>query len=92
MIGLSDEEVASKILRVYFKEVARLGFKRRLTLDEVINAYYYTLSRLGNKAKAMEEAKKKVIVEEKEILTETKEELLPTVTKTETFESTTTEE
>ncbi len=76
---LSDTEVAARIVQIYFKEVARLGYKRSLTLDEVINAYYYALSRLGNKKTLMESAVKKVILEEKEIKTETKEEILPQV-------------
>ena len=88
---LTDEEVAARIVQIYFKEVARLGYKRSLTLDEVINAYYYALSRLGNKKTLMESAVKKVILEEKEIKTETKEEILPqvgVVTETTTTEET----
>ena len=77
MAMLSDEEIAARIVGIYFKEIARLGLKRSLTLDEVINAYYYTLSRLGHKEKAMKEAMKKVVIEEKELRTKTKKELLP---------------
>jgi len=76
---LANEEVASRILRIYFREVARLGYKRRLSLDEVINAYYYTLSRLGGKEKSMEKLVEKVKEEESELKTETKEELLPSL-------------
>ena len=76
---LSDEEVASRIVSVYFKEIARLGFKRTLGLDEVINAYYYALSRLKNKDVAMKCALEKVLKEEKAILKETKKELVPSL-------------
>lgn len=41
-----DEEIAFRILQTYFIEVARLGFKRRLTLDEIIDAYFYSLARV----------------------------------------------
>jgi hypothetical protein len=74
---LSNEEIAARIVDIYFKEIARLGFKRTLNLDEVINAYYYTLSKLGDKEKSMAEARQKVLKEEKIIKTETTEEILP---------------
>jgi hypothetical protein len=77
MNDLSDEEIAARIVGIYFKEIARLGFKRGLSLDEVINSYYYTLSRLSRKETEMKKAVKKVVLEEKEISHETKEELLP---------------
>ena len=84
---LADEELAAKIVKVYFREVARIGFKRSLTLDEVINAYYYTLSRLEQKEVLMKEALVKVKQEEEVLKTETKEELVPTPsTTTTTFE------
>lgn len=75
--SMSNEEVAARIVDVYFKEVARLGFKRSLKLDEVINAYYYTLSKLGDKEKLLKEAMQKVVKEERIIKKETKEEILP---------------
>lgn len=77
--SLADEEVAARLVQVYFKEVARLGFKRGLSLDEVINSYYYALSRLKQKSDAKKEILERVLKEEKEITTETKEELLPSV-------------
>jgi len=40
------EEIAFKIIQTYFIEIARLGFKRQLTLDEIINAYFYALARV----------------------------------------------
>lgn len=41
-----DEEIAFKIVQTYFKEIARFGFKKQLTLDEIINAYLYSLARV----------------------------------------------
>ena len=43
---LSDEEIALRTVRLYFEEIARLGFKRSLDLDQVINSYLYALSRV----------------------------------------------
>lgn len=74
---LSDQDVAYRILAIYFENVARIGFKRKLDLDAVINSYLYTLSRLSNKdkeLKAMAELVRKV---EAELIRETKEEILP---------------
>ncbi len=44
-----DEELALKMIDVYFSEVARHGLKRKLTLDEVVNSYFYTLTRIQRK-------------------------------------------
>jgi hypothetical protein len=74
---LSNEEIAAKVVQIYFKEIARLGYKRRLTLDETINAYYYALSRLQNKAAELEKARKKVLRDEADLKKETKDELFP---------------
>ncbi len=82
MAELSNEEVSARIVQIYFKEIARVGYKRRLTLDETINTYYYVLSKLGNKKVLLEEVKKKVIRDEKELASETKEEAIPSVTET----------
>jgi hypothetical protein len=41
-----DEEIAFKIVQTYFKEIARFGLKRQLSLDEIINAYFYALARV----------------------------------------------
>jgi len=45
----SDEEIAYKIVHLYFDQIARLGFKRKLDLDAIVNAYFYTLDRLKKK-------------------------------------------
>ena len=46
---LGDEELALRMLDVYFSEVARHGLKRKLTLDEVVNSYFYALMRVQRK-------------------------------------------
>jgi len=48
-LGPDSEEIAFKLMQTYFIEVARLGFKRRLTLDEIIDAYFYSLARVKMK-------------------------------------------
>jgi hypothetical protein len=60
----SDEEIAFNVVETYFKELARVGFKKQLTLDEVINAYLYSLARvkrddieMSEVAKAVKEAR-----------------------------------
>ncbi|MCX6803124.1 MAG: hypothetical protein NTY48_00985 [Candidatus Diapherotrites archaeon] len=62
---MNDEEAAFKIVRLYFEEVARLGFKRSLDLDQMINAYFYTLNRLKHRDKAMKEITQRIINESK---------------------------
>jgi len=62
---LSDEALALRMLDVYYTEVARRGLKRRLTLDEVINSYFYCLLRVERKQvelKEIEDIVKKGIV------------------------------
>ncbi|MFA6064712.1 MAG: hypothetical protein WCW44_03160 [archaeon] len=49
------EEIAFKIIQTYFMEIARLGFKRQLTLDEIINAYFYALARVKRSGIEMSE-------------------------------------
>lgn len=74
---ISDEEMAHRIVRLYFEEIARLGFKRKLDLDSIINAYFYTLQRLRNKDKEMKSIVKLVKNEEAALSKETKSELFP---------------
>jgi hypothetical protein len=88
---LTDEEVAVKIVELYFEEIARMDLKRSLDLDDAINAYYYTLYRLGRKDFELKEAEKSVIKEEKKIVTETKEEIVPAAALKTTTTTTTTE-
>jgi len=42
----TNEEIAFNMVEVYFKEIARAGFKKNLTLDEIINSYLYSLARV----------------------------------------------
>jgi hypothetical protein len=61
---MNDDELAFKIVRLYFEEIARLGFKRQLDLDQIINAYFYTLKKLDGKDVELQKAVKKIIAEE----------------------------
>lgn len=54
---ISNEESALNLLDVYFGEVARRGIKRRLSLDEVIDSYFYALLRLERKGIELNEIK-----------------------------------
>ena len=42
------ERAALGIIRTYFEEVARFGLKKSLSLDEVIDAYFYVCNKLGH--------------------------------------------
>ncbi|MEK6958596.1 MAG: hypothetical protein AABW59_00980 [archaeon] len=64
---MNDEEVAFRVVRLYFEEVARLGFKRQLDLDQIVNSYFYALKRLKNKDEVMKKMIEKAIAEEKAI-------------------------
>jgi hypothetical protein len=48
-----DEGLALRMIDVYFGEVARYGLKRKLSLDEVVNAYFYCLMRVQRKGVEM---------------------------------------
>jgi predicted nucleic acid-binding Zn-ribbon protein len=74
---LPNEEVAVRLTHLYFEEIARLGFKRRLDFDSIINAYYYCLQRLHNKDKELEIMRKIVDREESKIQGEPKSQLFP---------------
>ncbi len=51
MVKITNEETAYRLVKLYFDEIARLGVKRSLDLDAVMQAYYYTLEKLENNAK-----------------------------------------
>lgn len=76
---VSDEEVAFKLVSIYFEEIARLGFKRSLDLDAIINAYFYTLQRLKDKDKMIKEMAQQVLEEERKLATQSKEEMIPSM-------------
>ncbi len=42
------EHLAYLLMKLYFEEIARTGFKKSLSLEEIMNAYFYCLHRLQN--------------------------------------------
>jgi hypothetical protein len=79
---MKDEEVALKIVRLYFQEVARLGFKRQLDLDQMINSYFYALKKLKNKEATMKKMTEQIVKEEKTITSDIEPSLKETTTTT----------
>lgn len=77
--GIPDEQVAAQLVKLYFEEIARLGFKRSLDLDSIINAYFYCLQRLQHREKELEVMRKIVEREETKIASEGKRELFPSM-------------
>lgn len=53
MESKKNEELALGLVKLYVEDVARLGLKRKLDLDSIINAYLYTLARLEKKNEEM---------------------------------------
>ncbi|MDD3083826.1 MAG: hypothetical protein PHP82_02275 [Candidatus ainarchaeum sp.] len=49
VVEADNEEIAFKLVQTYFIEIARFGFKKQLTLDEIIDAYIYALVRVKGK-------------------------------------------
>ncbi len=45
----TKEEIAYKLVKLYVGEISRGGEKRQMGLDTIINAYFYTLTRLERK-------------------------------------------
>lgn len=80
---ISDEKLAFRLVELYFDEIAHSGFKRRLDLDSMVNAYFYVLQRLKNKDKELMLMAKLVAEQEKKMTLESKEELFPTLFKKE---------
>jgi len=54
-------------VKLYFEEIARIGFKRNLSLDSILNAYFYALHKLKNKDKEMKKLSRLI---EEELTTE----------------------
>lgn len=48
-VSLSDEELALRLLSLYFEEVARLGLKRQLQMKDVLDSYYEILEKIKKK-------------------------------------------
>jgi len=69
-----NDEMALGLVKLYVEEVARLGLKRKLDLDSIINAYLYTLARLNKKSEEMDVfdkiAEDEIKLEKKETKTE----------------------
>jgi len=55
------EDVAFRVVQTYFKEIARFGFKKRLTLDEIIDSYFYALARVKRNEDLAAEARARQI-------------------------------
>ncbi len=60
-----EEEMAFRLVQLYVQEVSQRGEKRQMGLDTIINAYFYTLTRLRNKHEEMERARNAVEEREK---------------------------
>ncbi len=75
--GLPDEEVAYRLVKLYFEDISRPSLKRKVNLDAVINAYFYALRRIKNKEKELKTIRHIVEEKEKEMVSETKEQLIP---------------
>ena len=73
---MSDEEVALNLVRLYFEQIARLGFKRKLDLDAIMSAYFYILDRLKKKNKELALIDKIVVADEEKERESTKKEIL----------------
>jgi len=76
MNAKQNDELALGLVRLYVEDVARLGLKRKLDLDSIINAYLYTLARLNKKSEEMGIFNKAAEEEIKLEKFETKKELL----------------
>lgn len=61
---MEEEEIAYKLVKLYVEEVSRGGEKRRMGIDTIINAYFYTLTRLKRKGEELEHFKSAVKEEE----------------------------
>ena len=56
MVGIkkpSDEEIAYRLVELYVREISRGPERRKMGLETIINAYYYTLARLKKKKEEM---------------------------------------
>ena len=77
MADVPREEIAFRLVKLYLEEAARVGFKRNLEFDDVINAYFYALGRLNRQTEELAEIAEIIRDEESKLATETKEELFP---------------
>ncbi|RLG70269.1 MAG: hypothetical protein DRO07_00625, partial [Candidatus Iainarchaeum archaeon] len=59
--------LAADLVRLYFEEIARAGFKKTLTLSEIINAYKFTLEKLEGSTVLTKTEQEEIASELKEI-------------------------
>ncbi len=76
---ISDEEIAIGIVGIYYEEILHRGAKRRLDFDAIINTYFYVLDKLGKKDEMLALMKTKVVIEEKKLLHQPQEEMMPSL-------------
>jgi len=48
-LGLPPEELAYKMVMLYFEELARIGLKRSVSLEELVRVYMHSLERVGRR-------------------------------------------
>lgn len=62
-----NAQLAAELVRLYFEEVARAGFKKTLTLSEIINAYKFALEKLKKPAELTKAEQEEIVSELKGI-------------------------
>jgi len=77
--SLTDEEIALKIVEIYFEEIVRSGTKRKINFDSLINSYFYVLEKINNKDEMLTSLKEQVEIEEENLLEQSKEEIIPSI-------------
>ena len=60
-LSISEEELAADIVSLYFEEIARHGFKRTLTLDDIIKTFSYTLKEIRKELAVIKPAPVQVV-------------------------------
>ena len=68
----ADKQIALKIVETYLREAARVGLKRTLEIDDIINAYLYVYSRLIKDRKTIPEIEKTLDDETRELIARAK--------------------
>ena len=76
---LTDQEVAFRVLNIYFEEVARRGIKRKLDFDSILNSYFYVLEKVKSTDSVLPEFKEKIVKEEERMLHQQKKDLVPAI-------------
>jgi hypothetical protein len=76
---MSNEEAAHHILHLYFREVASHRVKRRMDIDEVLDAYFYVLDKMQNSSVLIKRAESQLL-EQKTVTTVTAKPVVTTTT------------